>query len=124
MGKKRILVIEDDHQLNSVICDVMQKNWYDTYSAYDGNEAIRIAEQTQPDLIILDINLPGKSGIVVSRELSMFISMYEIPIFILSGAEIESIMEVVENLNVKDNHVFLKPVEMEKLLESVNEAFS
>src|SRR6266705_1427352 len=65
----RILVIEDNHRLNSSLTAKLTHEGYSVDSAYDGQEGQDLAEMTAYDLIILDILLPEKDGLEVCRDL-------------------------------------------------------
>src|SRR5436309_6226802 len=65
----RILVVEDNHRLNSSLASSLAQEGYSVDSAYGGQEGQDLAEMTAYDLIILDILLPGKDGLEVCRDL-------------------------------------------------------
>src|SRR5258707_5528955 len=65
----RILVIEDNHRLNSSLASSLTHEGYSVDSAYDGQEGQDLAEMTAYDLIILDILMPKKDGLEVCRDL-------------------------------------------------------
>ncbi len=65
----RILVIEDNHRLNSSLASSLAHEGYSVDSAYDGQEGQDLAEMTAYDLIILDLLLPEKDGLEVCRDL-------------------------------------------------------
>jgi DNA-binding response OmpR family regulator len=62
MTKKRILVVEDDNGLAEVVCDNLVIDGYEVDRAADGNEALERARRFSPDLVILDVMLPGRDG--------------------------------------------------------------
>jgi len=59
---ERILVVEDDPVLARVLRDLLTVEAYDVHCVHDGNVAVRAAAEFLPDLVVLDINLPGRSG--------------------------------------------------------------
>ena len=63
----RILVVDDDHEIVRLVRAYLEKANYSVLTAYDGIEALRLARQSDPDLIILDLMLPGMDGIDVCR---------------------------------------------------------
>ena len=65
-----ILIVEDDEQLNEVLCYNFSKAGYQVSSALDGDEAVRQLAENPPDLILLDLMLPSTSGWEVCRQLS------------------------------------------------------
>ena len=65
----RILVVDDEAQIVRVLRGYLEKAGFIVLSAYDGREALRIARQEKPDLILLDLMLPGMDGMDVCRVL-------------------------------------------------------
>ncbi len=65
----RILVVDDEVQIVRVLRGYLEKAGFGVLTAYDGREALRIARQERPDLMILDLMLPGMDGLDVCREL-------------------------------------------------------
>jgi DNA-binding response OmpR family regulator len=61
--KKRVLVVEDDPVLTRILRDNLTFEGYDVRSVSDGNLAVSAAKEFAPDLVLLDINLPGKNGL-------------------------------------------------------------
>jgi DNA-binding response OmpR family regulator len=60
---KKILLVEDDMELNKAYAIILKQDKYDVKSAYNGHEALQILENFKPDLILLDLIMPVKSGI-------------------------------------------------------------
>ena len=60
--KKRLLVVEDDAHIRLGLCDALRAEGYDVTDCRDGAQAGPLVKQHKPDLVILDIMLPGKSG--------------------------------------------------------------
>lgn len=67
--KTKILVIEDNEQNLYLTTFILQKHGYEVVQARDGREGIQLADQARPDLILLDIQLPGMDGYAVAGEL-------------------------------------------------------
>ncbi|HOB76317.1 MAG TPA: response regulator [Phycisphaerae bacterium] len=59
----RIIVVEDDSHITRVICLWLQRNGHETLSAEDGRKALDLIRQTQPDLLVTDVNLPAMDGL-------------------------------------------------------------
>ena len=77
--KNRILIIEDDNEISNMIADYLGRNGYETYIAKDGIRGIEYVIEKKPDLIILDIMLPYKSGDeVLNNVLNLFQSLLEV----------------------------------------------
>ncbi len=79
MKEKTILVIDDDPQINQLLQDALSREGYSVLHAYSGTEALLVLEKRRPDLILLDLMLPGLSG----EELLPRIK--EIPVIVVSA---------------------------------------
>ena len=64
---KTVMVVDDHHDTNSVLCKVLRKSGYRTLSAYSGEEAVAMLATSVPDLVILDVMMPGMNGCEVLR---------------------------------------------------------
>ncbi|MEG0765067.1 MAG: response regulator, partial [Pseudoflavonifractor sp.] len=62
METYHILVVEDDQDINKLLCRILQDGGYDCRPAYSGSEGLLWAEQYEYDLILLDLMLPGLTG--------------------------------------------------------------
>ena len=62
MKNRKILIIDDDIQIGNLEQEVLEKEGYECIRAYSGTEAVLLLEKQKPDLIILDLMLPGLSG--------------------------------------------------------------
>ena len=68
-AKIRILLIDDDPDVHTVVRQILEPKSYQVLSAYDGSEGLRSVVEERPDLIILDVVMPGKHGFDVCHEL-------------------------------------------------------
>jgi len=91
MAKEKILVVDDERNIVELVKYNLEKEGYDVVSAFDGLEAINLAKQERPDLIILDIMLPGQGGFDVCRTLR---KESRVPIIMATakGEEIDKIL--------------------------------
>ena len=108
----RILVIEDNHRLNSSLASSLAHEGYSVDSAYDGQEGQDLAELTTYDLIILDILLPEKDGLEVCRDLRR--RRIQTPILLLTARD--SIDDRVQGLDCGADDYLVKPFAMRELL--------
>jgi two-component system phosphate regulon response regulator PhoB len=90
----RILVIEDEEDLQQVLDYNLRQNGHDPLSAVRGEDGLRLARQHRPDLIILDLMLPDISGIEVCKALKRDSASKNIPILMLTakGEEIDRVL--------------------------------
>ncbi|KPU44197.1 transcriptional regulatory protein YycF [Oxobacter pfennigii] len=82
MANEKILVIEDEQEISDLISDYLEINNYKVYRAYNGNEGLEIFNSSNPDLIILDLMLPGIDGFELCKKIR---KQSSIPIIILSA---------------------------------------
>jgi two-component system phosphate regulon response regulator PhoB len=101
-ARKRILIIEDERDLTDVLTYNLQREGYDTILAHDGQEGLRKAQTLLPDLILLDLMLPGLSGQDVLRELRSSDRTREIPVIILTAKAEETDQVVGFSLGADD----------------------
>ncbi len=100
--RPRILVIEDERGITEAITWTFQREGYEVSIARDGHEGLRRARTLLPDLIILDLMLPGLSGLEVCRELRSGEHTRDIPIIILSAKAEETDQVVGFSLGADD----------------------
>ena len=67
--KQKILIVEDEEKIATLLRDYLEQSQYDTHLIHDGDEVMSWFEKNQPDLILLDIMLPGKDGLTLCREI-------------------------------------------------------
>jgi two-component system phosphate regulon response regulator PhoB len=113
----RILIIEDERGLTDVLEYNLKREGYDTVVAHDGQEGLRKAQTLLPDLILLDLMLPGLSGFDVCRELRGGERTRDIPLIILS-AKAEETDQVVGFSLGADDYV-TKPFSIKVLLQRI-----
>ena len=85
MAAKRILIAEDDPVSLKLVRDVLQANGYETEEVTNGEEAVSRAAQFKPDLIVMDIRMPGIDGLEATRRLKSDSSTAAIPIIAVTA---------------------------------------
>lgn len=117
MAKPRILIIEDERGLTDVLSYNLQREGYDTIVAHDGQEGLRKAQMQLPDIILLDLMLPGLDGLEVCRELRSGERTRQVPILMLT-AKAEETDQVVGFSMGADDYV-TKPFSVKVLLQRI-----
>ena len=114
MGKK-VLIVDDEKAIVDILDFNLRKEGYDTACAYDGPEGLRMAREENPDLMLLDVMLPGMDGFSVCRALRAEGS--DLPIIMITARE-EETDKVFGLENGADDYI-TKPFSMRELLARV-----
>ena len=109
-----ILVVDDERELLDLVAAQLRKHGYTVVTAGNGADALKVAFQTQPDLAILDIMMPGINGLDMCRRLR---EMSEMPIIMLTALSEESM--VVQALDEGADDYVTKPFGFEEFLARV-----
>ncbi|GEN31206.1 two-component system response regulator VicR [Cerasibacillus quisquiliarum] len=111
---QKILVVDDEQPIADILKFNLEKEGYDVVCAYDGDEAIQMAKDEKPDLILLDIMLPNKDGNEVCREIRKTQSM---PIIMLTAKDAE--IDKVLGLELGADDYVTKPFSNRELIARV-----
>ena len=107
-----VLIVEDDDDTNFVIQAALRSERYSSVATLDGNEGFRLLIEEEPDLVLLDLDLPGMSGADFLEHKSAVSAVAQIPVIVLTG-----VARVPDLVNVAA--VRSKPIDLEELLELV-----
>lgn len=107
--KPRILVV-DDEPMNVEIFEGYLSNDYDIIKAYNGDEALLKVETTNPDLILLDVMMPGKNGFEVCRILKEHPKTMSIPIIIVTALKDKD--ERIKGIEAGADDFLSKPIDI------------
>ncbi|MBU5211444.1 response regulator YycF [Heyndrickxia oleronia] len=111
---KTILVVDDEKPIADILQFNLKKEGYTVHCAYDGDEAIKMVEELNPDLLILDIMLPKRDGIEVCREVR---KKYEMPIVMLTAKDSE--IDKIIGLELGADDYVTKPFSTRELIARV-----
>lgn len=114
MESVRILVIDDEEAIGNVIKDYLEAQGYEVFWAEDGLSAIDTARRVNPDLIILDLMLPGKSGFDVCKEIRQ---VSDVPVIMLTAKSDE--IDRVLGLELGADDYVTKPFSLRELAARV-----
>ena len=107
MDMPNIVVVEDDPDLLLVLKESLSREGYLVQTANNGVDGLKLIKETAPDLVCLDIMMPGMDGIEVCRELRAEKSLQGLPIMMLTAKGDES--DVVLGLGVGADDYIVKP---------------
>ena len=113
---QRVLIVDDDHEIVESVRFALETKGYQVLVARDGNQGLAMAEKEDPDLVILDMMMPKRSGFLVLEKLRR---TREIPVrvIMITANEGSRHKAYAETLGVND--YIRKPFAMDKLVESV-----
>lgn len=116
--KKKILVIDDDLNVRDYIVSLFKDNGYEVYTAGDVKNGLEEAKKNLPDLITLDIEMPGEWGPRFYRQLSADPELKNIPVIVISGLSGHqyAVVKAVASIS--------KPFDRDKLLNIVKDTLN
>ena len=120
MEKMKILVVEDESPIQELLQFNLERNKYRVKVVDSGEEAMKLADQFNPDLILLDIMLPGTDGLEVCRQLKSDAKTEHIPIIMLTALCEEA--DIVTGLELGADDYITKPFSPRVLLARVKAA--
>lgn len=82
---KKILIVDDEPDVITFVSAVMEENGYTSIAAKDGIEGLELLRKEKPDLVLLDLMMPKKSGITMFQELRNNPDMSNIPVVVVTG---------------------------------------
>ena len=115
---KTILIVEDDEMSMKLENDLLQAHGYDTLQSVDGKDAIQLAREHHPDLIIMDIQLPGVSGMEYTKMLKADDQLKDIPVLAVTAFAMKGDEEKIRAAGCDD--YIAKPISDPHFLETVD----
>jgi CheY-like chemotaxis protein len=85
-SSKKILIIDDESDARAYLKAILEDEGYETLTASDGEEGLKLARETPPHLITLDLMMPNKSGVKFLNEIKSDAQLKDVPIVVASGA--------------------------------------
>ena len=101
---KKVLVVDDDINTVRFLSVALEENGYEPLGAYDGKEGLEKIQSENPDLVILDVMMPKKSGFVLFKQLRKDDKYKDLPIVMLTG-----VAESLENLDAESEDTLARP---------------
>jgi two-component system, OmpR family, phosphate regulon response regulator PhoB len=124
--KHKILVVDDELDMRIYISTVLETSGYQTIVTKNGKEGVEKAIEIEPDLIVLDVMMPGEGGVIMYRTLKTDAKLRKIPVVMLSAVKKEIFFHYLKMLNVKlENNIsepdayLEKPPDHEDLLKAI-----
>ncbi len=117
---KKLLLIEDDEMIVKALSVRLSKSGYDVTVAYDAVLAMTKAMDSRPDLILLDISMPGGNGFTVAERLRASAITGQTPLIFMTASNQQGLREQARSLGA--TAFFEKPIDMTQLLGAIAKA--
>jgi two-component system alkaline phosphatase synthesis response regulator PhoP len=121
MPKKKILVVDDERDIVDLVTYNLEREGYETISAYEGYAALELIKKNKPGMVILDLMLPGIDGLEICRYLRKNTLTEKLPVIMLT-AKSEAIDRIV-GLEIGADDYLTKPFHVRELLARVRAVF-
>jgi CheY-like chemotaxis protein len=120
--KKKILIIDDDADMRRGLSARLKASSYETAFAVDGVSAVSAALREKPDLILLDLGLPGGDGYTVMKRIQDLAPLIGTPIIVVSAREPSTNEQ--KSISAGAEAYFQKPVDIEGLMSAISKSFA
>ena len=101
---KKVLIVDDDKNAVKFLSVVLEENGYETAAAYDGSEGLERVKEVNPDLVVLDVMMPKKTGFVLFKQLKKDDALKDIPVLMLTA-----VAGILEELDAKSEDTHEQP---------------
>jgi len=120
VASKKILIVEDDADIRQLINLRLRARNYDTAFAMDAITAMSIARKEEPDLIVLDLGLPGGDGFLIMERLKAIASLSTVPVVVVTARDPATSRE---RARAAGGRAFIqKPIDIAELTSAIEEA--
>lgn len=121
MKKAKILIVEDEQSLNEAYQMVLESEGYEIHAAYDGEQALKITEKIEPDLILLDLRMPKVGGIEFLKQYEASTKHPNVKIIIFSNLDTQKEIEEAYKLGAQKYilKAWASPKELVRLVEEI-----
>ena len=120
MSKKKIVIVEDEPDILEVLSYNLKREGFDVSHALDGIKGLALVEKVEPDLVILDLMLPGLDGLEICRRIKSVEKLKHIPVIMVTAKGEES--DIVIGLGIGADDYVAKPFSPRELVARVNAA--
>jgi DNA-binding response OmpR family regulator len=118
MPTRKVLLVEDNVSVRELLRVLLETEGYEIVEATDGSDGLAQAEQSKPDLMILDLMMPGLDGESVLRRLRTHPELSKVPVLVVSG-KYESLGRLKDQIG--EENVFPKPFEPSRMMDRIGD---
>ncbi len=124
----KVLVVDDEEDIVAYLMTVLEDNGFRAVSASDAAAALEVVQREHPDLILLDIMMPGQSGLSLYREIRSNRATADVPVVIISGySRVEDLARMVVEMEGGESRLpdgyLEKPISVPKFLQRIHALF-
>jgi two-component system KDP operon response regulator KdpE len=119
--RAKILIVDDESDIRELLNIGLRKRGYDTAFAGDAIAAVSVARKEMPDLILLDLGLPGGEGLLVLERLRAIASLGWVPVIVVSARGDSAAQRA---LDAGAKAYFPKPIDLDRLVEAIERELS
>jgi DNA-binding response OmpR family regulator len=114
----KVLLVDDEEEFAATLAERLELRGFQVATANDGEEALRLVQTDPPEVVVLDVRMPGLGGMDVLRKMRS--DHAHIPVILLTG--LGSTTEGIEGMRLGAFDFLMKPVQIEALIEKIRDA--
>lgn len=118
----KILIVDDSPTQRQALINILQKNNFETIIAEDGQQGVDMSRSEHPDLILMDVVMPGLNGFQATRHITKHESTQNIPVIMLTSKDQETDRVWAERQGASD--YIIKPAEEKDLMDKISRFIS
>ena len=115
---KKIMIIDDDKDIVELLTYNLEKEGFDCTGILDGNNTLELAKSIKPDVILLDLMLPGLSGLDILLLLKRNMQLSKIPVIIISALKQKD--RITSSFRIGASEYIIKPFQIAELIKVIN----
>ncbi len=119
---QKILVVDDDEHILRSLSQYLELEDFDVVSASSGPEALQLFEQEKPDLLVLDVMMPGMDGFQVLESLRQNPETAHVPVLMLTARDQHN--DILKGYQMGATSYLVKPFNLDELVEAIREVFA
>jgi DNA-binding response OmpR family regulator len=116
--RKKVLIADDEPNIVTALEFLLERNGYEVYIARNGDAALKLVEQHRPDLVLLDVMMPVKSGFEVCQRMRERADWRDIKIIMLTAKGRD--VEISKGLSIGADSYITKPFSTQELVAKIN----
>ena len=116
--KKRVVIIDDEPDVLDYLSTALTNSGFEVFSASNSLEGLKMIKEHRPDLVCLDILMPGKTGISIFKEIKLDDEFKNIPVLIISGLNKDELFNEKEYKELEPPEGYIeKPIDLDNFIE-------